>query len=205
MSTAPVTSLTVKEQAALPTTVDGEYSLVLALSDAGVKHMGNQTPRLQGRPLVEDNTVYLWQSGCLTDNVLNCDLACMTPHKVWNGTNATFTYQNCLLQPILALSAAEKWLVEDPPGLLDKYGISTNLTTAVGHDPQQSLQWTAMDKCTEKFCKEIRPNSDYCFGGPGHRKLKYALGGFDPPWYPIVVSPEAFHHCSFQHGRSELS
>jgi hypothetical protein len=162
MLTEPLAPLTVKEQVALRKPLDQEYSLVLALSDAGVKHMGNQRPRLQGRPPVEDNRVYLWQSGCLVNDVWNCDLACSTPTHVWNDTNATFTYQNCLLQPILALSAAQQWLVQDPPGLLNKYGISTNLTASIGDDPQHALQWPVVKRCTERFCDEIRPNSAYC-------------------------------------------
>lgn len=188
MSTIHTVSLTVKEQAALPTAAIQEYSLVSALSDAGVKNMGEQASQPLGRPSVENNTVYLWKSGCLVDDAWNCDLACMRPTHVWNDANAAFTYQNCVILPILAVSAANQWLVEDPPGLLARYGISTDLTTSIENDPQRSLHWPVINSCTDRFCHEIRPNNEYCLGGLGHQRLKYAVGPFDPPWYPDVVS-----------------
>jgi hypothetical protein len=107
--------LTVKE---LPTSLAGpsSYSFVDALSDAGFYTAKDHNPQAVGRSAHKHNTLYLWESGCHTNDGWDCRASCMNtstrPHMVWNSTDSIFTLQNCLVYPILGYSAAQGWLDE---------------------------------------------------------------------------------------------
>jgi hypothetical protein len=112
---ASTTYLTVKE---LPTSLAGpsSYSFVDALSDAGFYTAKDHNPQAVGRSAHKHNTLYLWESGCHTNDGWDCRASCMNtstrPHMVWNSTDSIFTLQNCLVYPILGYSAAQGWLDE---------------------------------------------------------------------------------------------
>lgn len=66
---------------------------------------------------------------------------------VWNSTDAMFTLQNCLLYPILASAAAQSLLVQDPPRLLEKYGIDTNNTLDIGSASNATTYFLVLESC----------------------------------------------------------
>jgi hypothetical protein len=155
MSTTSAHSLTLIERAALPTVAPSAYLFNDAVSDAFGWGVSNFT----GSPAHNSDTVFLWESGCKIGDTWNCTTACLDPVKgsemVWNSTDAMFTLQNCLLYPILASAAAQSLLVQDPPGLLEKYGIDTNNTLEAGSAPNATTSFPVLESCVKEFCVDI--------------------------------------------------
>lgn len=150
--------LTVKE---LPTSLAGpsSYSFVDALSDAGVYIPKDHNPQAVERPAHEHNTLYLWESGCRTNDGWDCRASCMDtstrPRMVWNSTNSIFTLQNCLVYPILGYSAARGWLNESSPGLLEKYGIPLNDSVSFEDSREHNKFWPAIRDCRGAMCSDV--------------------------------------------------
>lgn len=198
MSTTTVTSsLTVSELPALATPFPG-YSLVEALSDAGVHMPQDHEPHASWRPSSQANTVYLWENGCQLDGGdWNCTMACAGPVNgpklVWNTTNgAAFTYQNCLVYPIIATSAANDWLVESPAGLLEKHRIvpngtlpleDSNATTEV----EYRQAWPVINHCRQEFCRAVFPWLPTCPFEATPSSTELSLGPSNKLWSPWLV------------------
>lgn len=134
-TTLSIASLTVSElRFQAQASLSADYSLVEALSDAGVYMPQDQNRHGPGRPQPNDNTVYLWENGCqLFSGAWDCTTACtnpsLGPRLLWNASHDPgLTYHNCLVYPIIAKSAAQNWLDEGSRKLLDKYGIVPNAT-----------------------------------------------------------------------------
>ena len=146
---------------------------------------------------IHNNTLHLWQSGCRAGETWNCTLACSDPDTgpsmVWNSPEAMFTLHNCLAYPILATAAAHGWLVQDPPGLLDSFGILSddvlpfNLTAGVSMTSTSA--WPVINGCLQRVCTEFngdQAGSD-CFGLDIHR-TSYRAGPLDTLWNVSLVS-----------------
>jgi hypothetical protein len=155
MSTISAHSLTLIERATPPTMTPNAYLFNDAVSDA----FGWNASEFTGSLPHASDTVFLWDSGCKIGDTSNCTMACLDPvqgpEMVWNSTNAMFTLHNCLLYPILASAAAQSTLVQDPPGLLEKYGIDTNNTLDTGSASNATTYFPVLETCVRDFCVDI--------------------------------------------------
>jgi hypothetical protein len=149
-----------------------------------------------GSPHPGNNTLFLWESGCRVGETWNCTLACLDleagPNMVWNSSEAMFTLQNCLVYPILATAAAHDWLVQDTPGLLDKFEIPsrdilpTNTTT---EDLKLSTSaWPVINGCLQRVCAPLNgEDSEYSCSRPDTKRTRYRAGPQDSPWLVNMV------------------
>lgn len=144
----------------------------------------------------DNNTVILWDMGCRVGSTWNCTAACLDPrigqHMLWNGNNAMLTLQNCLVYPILATAAAEGWLVEDPPGLLEKYDIIANYTLPTKPHvaaANSAYAWPLINACTQRFCTSVYANATYngCTLDDSRWQTNYAVGPVTALWTPYLV------------------
>lgn len=166
-SSSSIASLTLREQSG-PSTFSARYTFDDAKYDAAGK-LGSQ---YEASPPPASNTVFLWESGCRANDSWNCTAACMDeeigPTMLWNSTTAMFTLQNCLINPLVALSAAQGWLLEEPVGLLEKYEIygarsdleAFNISEWVSNnEPLAEMPWgtssLVVNSCTRAFCAEV--------------------------------------------------
>ena len=205
MSTTPsIASLTVSElrfQAQASLSVD--YSLVEALSDAGVYMPQDQNRHGPGRPQPNDNTVYLWENGCqLFSGAWDCTTACtntsLGPKLLWNASHDPgLTYHNCLVYPIIAKSAAQNWLDEGSRKLLDKYGIVPDATLPLKiPDKNETARreyeraWPVINNCRQGLCRELfrDTKTKECPLPPAYGETGLKLGPSDRPWLPQIVS-----------------
>jgi hypothetical protein len=202
-TTIPIASLTVSELPFSSASSVSNYSLVEALSDAGVYMSQDREPRDSGRPQPEPNTVYLWENGCRVDNShWNCTTACsntqLGPNLVWNASSDPgFTYQNCLVYPIIATNAVHNWLDEGSFRLLEKYGIIPNATIPLETPETRPAReeygqaWPVINRCRRDFCRALFPGRKTCPNPPLYADAGLRLGPSDKPWSPLLVS-EAF-------------
>ena len=160
-------SLTVSEITALPVPTQ-TYSLRNALSDAlGYAPLPNGTLLAPpdnalgwyfNQPSRPQNTILLYEAGCrmndlaITASGWDCFVACTSvrvgPLATWTGPNASWTIQNCLVYPFLAAALAADELVEDPPGLLVKYGIEAepDVNSTLSKNPHLEA-WPIVNDC----------------------------------------------------------
>lgn len=212
-----VLSLTLKEQPTQSPIIERPYTYEDAFSDAlGQDYTSYSSHgRYAGSPDFRNNTLFLWESGCRTNGTWNCTLACSDSEQgrnmVWNSSEAMFTLQNCLVYPMLLNATAHGWLVEDPPGLLDKFNIipddiKTNYTTDFA--PSSRVR-PVIDRCLAASCASL-PHYGRCVldddGNSSHNpwidRSAYLIGPVDQKWRPSVVSI-AFksHHLFTFHRR----
>jgi hypothetical protein len=168
-TTTSIASLTVSELPFHSASLVWDYSLVEALSDAGAYMLQDSLPHALGRPQPKRNTAYLWENGCrLHGGERNCTTACtddsLGPKMVWNASHDKgFTYQNCLVYPIIATSAAQNWLDKDSSDLLEKYGIipapivplETPETRPARGEYEQA--WPVINRCRRELCTSLFP------------------------------------------------
>lgn len=186
MSTTSAHSLTLIERASPPTVTPNSYLFNDAVSDA----FGWNASEFAGSPAHESDTVFLWESGCKIGDAWNCTAACVDSSQgldmVWNTTNAMFTLQNCLLYPILVSASTQSLLVQDPPGLLEKYGIDTNNTLVAGPASNATAYFPVLESCVQEFCVEIAGRQE-----PSCSPWNYQNSTPGPdyaPWIPQSVS-----------------
>ena len=151
------TTLTLIERAALPTVAPNAYLFNDAVSDAfGWAKADGEFP---ASPAHEIDTVFLWESGCQLGDAWNCTMACLDtvqgPEMAWNSPNAMFTVQNCLLYPMLASAEAQSLLVQDPPGLLEKYGIDPSNFQDAGPIGNALTHFPVLESCVSEFCVDM--------------------------------------------------
>lgn len=185
MSTMSAPSLTLVEREALPSETPYAYLFNDAVSDA----FGWNASGFAGSPAHKSDTLFLWESGCKIGDTWNCTTACLDPAQgpdmVWNSTDAMFTLQNCLLYPILASAAAQRLLVQDPPGLLEKYGIDINDNLSAESAPNGTAHFPVLESCVQDFCIEIAGRKE-----PSCSPWDYQNGTGGPdyaPWIPKSV------------------
>lgn len=154
MSSASNLSLTLVQRTSQSTLPGEIYSYSDAFSDA----VGTNLSEYSGSPGVANNTLFLWESGCRVNGTWNCTLACSESETaysmVWNSSETMFTLHNCLLYPIIATAAFHGWLVEDPPGLLDKFTISSNVApidVAADFSENEAI-WSVVNGCLVEMC-----------------------------------------------------
>lgn len=189
-----IASLTVRELPLQPTS-PSNYSFVEALSDAGVRMTRDLDPQARGRPPHEHNIVYLWEAGCRMNDTWDCQVSCMNSSArakmVWGSPDAMFTLQNCLIFPILEYTSAKDWLIQDPPGLLEKYGIMPNSGVSIGDDKKQAQDfWPAIRDCRSAMCSDLFEGK----GCPADNNATYhatpvmhAVGSSGSLWQPHLV------------------
>jgi len=102
------------------------YSLQDATEDAKI-WVDYPQPNESQRYLGVHGDVNLWDGGCrVGPNEWNCTAACVDPARapalLWNSTNATLTFHNCLIYPFLA-SSAQTGLFQENATVLQKYNI----------------------------------------------------------------------------------
>jgi len=199
-ATTSIASLTVSELSFHAPSLGSDYSLVEALSDAGAYMPQDRVPHALGRPQPKANTVYLWENGCqLHDGGWNCHTACTDglhgPNLVWNPSHDNgSTYQNCLVYPIIATSAAHNWLDEGSFKLLEKYGIIPNATIPLeapeGRPAREKYEqaWPVINDCRRDFCSALFPKKKKCPAKPLYAKTELQLGPPDALWSPQLVS-----------------
>ena len=195
-----IASLTVSELH-FQTSLVTEYSLVEALSDAGVYMPQDQNRHAPGRPQPKANTVYLWEKGCqLFSGTWNCTTACTKASSeqnlVWNASHdAGLTYHNCLVYPIIAKSAAQNWLDEDSHKLLDKYGIvpDASLPLEVTAREEYERAWPVINGCRRELCHALFPKMKSCPNPPFYGETGLKLGPPDEIWSPQLVNETV--HC----------
>lgn len=166
-------------------------------SDAVNDALGNGYSHYIGSPESRNNTLFLWESGCRIGDTWNCTLACSDSetglNMVWNSSDAMFTLQNCLVYPILATAAAYEWLEQDPPDLLDNFGITPhemmpiNTTT----DAERSgSAWPVINGCLKRACSPFNgyKAEDEC-SGYDTRSTAYLAGSTDNVWNVSLVRP----------------
>jgi hypothetical protein len=161
-------SLTVVLQPTQSVVPTESYLYQDALYDALGMNLSDYT----GSPQHRENTLFLWESGCRTGETWNCTLACSDTeagrNMVWNSSEAMFTLHNCLVYPVLATAVAHEWLVQDPPDLLDKFGISSHdLLTAnatTGKAELNESAWPVINGCLQRVCAPFSgsQNLDQC-------------------------------------------
>lgn len=198
-TTTSVASLTVSElrfQASLVS----DYSLVEALSDAGVYMPQDQNRHGPGRPEPKPNTVYLWENGCqLFSGAWNCTTACtdplLGPKLVWNASHDFgLTYHNCLVYPIIAKSAAQNWLDEGSFSVLEKYGIVPDaalpLEVPFGNKTareEYERAWPVINGCRRGLCDALFPRMKSCPVPPAYGETGLNLGPSNRIWSPQLV------------------
>jgi hypothetical protein len=187
MSTTTAHSLTLIERAAPPTATANAYLFNDAVSDA----FGWNASNFTGSPAHKSDKVFLWESGCKIGDTWNCTMACLDPlqgsEMVWNSTDSMFTLQNCLLYPILASAAAQSLLVQDPPGLLEKYGIDTNNTLDTGSALNATTYFPVLESCVQEFCVDIAGRTEPSCS-PWDYYQNSTTGPEYAPWIPQNVS-----------------
>jgi hypothetical protein len=198
MSITPTRTLTLVERVALPTVVPNAYLFNDAVSDA----FGWNASEFAGSPALEIDTFFLWENGCKTGDAWDCTKACRDteqgPEMVWNSRDAMFTLQNCLLYPILASAATQSLLVQDPPGLLEKYGIYTNILDAGLVADAESVAnattyFPVVESCVREFCVDLAGRNEWsCSPWDPSRNnwsgLEISTTGPDyAPWIPQSV------------------
>jgi hypothetical protein len=143
-----------------------------------------------------NNTLFLWETGCRNNQTWNCDQACLdsdeSSEMVWNSNDGLSTLRNCLVYPIIATAASLGWLVEDPPGLLNHFGVSPS--DAVSVDPAQSNEtltsaWSVVNDCLARICDALYGSNSIqeCLDYSGAR-TNYHMGPTDDLWNPRLVS-----------------
>lgn len=201
MSTTPsIASLTVSELRYEASLVP-DYSLVEALSDAGVYMPQDQNRQAPGRPQPQANTVYLWENGCqLPNGAWNCTRACTDdvngPNLLWNTSrDLGLTYHNCLVYPIIAKSAAEDWLDHNSHKLLEKYGIVPDaaLPLEVPYKNETARReyeraWPVINNCRRGLCHDLFPHRKSCPLPPTYGETGLELGPSDRSWSPELVN-----------------
>lgn len=199
-TTTSIASLTVSELPSQSAHLLLDYSLVEALSDAGVSMPQDREPRAPGRPHPKANTVYLWENGCRTyGGGWNCTTACsntsLGPNLVWNASHDLgYTYQNCLVYPIIATSAAHNWLDEGSFNLLDKYGFISNATIPLEPPKTRPAReeyeqaWPVINNCRRDFCTALFPKKKRCPAPPLFAKTELQLGPSNALWSPQLVN-----------------
>lgn len=193
-STTSTVSLTVSELPFHSASSLSDYSLVEALSDAGAFMPQDREPHAVGRTQPKGNTVYLWENGCrLYGGGWNCTTACthssLGPDLVWNASHDLgFTYQNCLVYPIIATSAAHNWLETDSSTLLEKCGIIPNATIPLELPETRPAReefveaWPVINGCRRDFCTALFPKKKRCPAPPSYAKTELQLGPPDALW-----------------------
>jgi hypothetical protein len=160
MSVTSARTLTLVERVALPTVPPNAYLFNDAVSDA----FGWNASEFADSPALEIDTVFLWENGCKTGDGWDCSMACLGIEQgsdmVWNSKDAMFTLQNCLLYPILSSAETQSLLVQDPPGLLEKYGIHANildagLVTDAGLYVDATKYFPVLESCVLEFCVDV--------------------------------------------------
>jgi len=203
-TTSSIASLTVSELPLHSASSVSDYSLVEALSDAGAYMPRDRFPHAPWRPQPKANTVYLWENGCqLYSGGWNCTTACtnpsnaaLAPNLVWDPSHDPgYTYQNCLVYPIIATSAAHNWLDGGSFGLLEKYGIVPNATIpldAPGKDhtarEEYEQAWPVINRCRREFCHSLFPKMRNCPNPSLYAKTGLELGPSNGPWSPFLVN-----------------
>lgn len=184
-----ILSLTLKKQAIHTSALTQGYRYLDALADGlGLLGAGNE---LFVEPSQANDTVFLWESGCMTNGTSNCTSACQNSEEsrnmVWNSPDAMFTLHSCLIRPVLLNAAANGWLVEDSPGLMDRIGIHSN-------DLQQfkNLSYPrpikVVNNCVWAMCSLLYGTQaeEKC---PLHEvSSAYIYGPSEQPWTPSFVS-----------------
>lgn len=202
--------LTVKAQPAQSVLPDQAYLYHDAVFDAlgvAMESGGNANEEpYAGSPAPVFNTLFLWESGCRFNESWNCTRACLDPYigpgMVWSAADAMFTLHNCLLYPLLANSSFHGWLVEDPPGLLDTFGISAlDLTGDEGFKAWGANVSTlpVVQDCITAMCDLVydEPSLSVCSEPSGLGWLSWStaygvgptddLGSIDHLWRPVIV------------------
>lgn len=137
-----------------------------------------------------NNTLFLWETGCRINETWNCDAAYSNTDEgyntVWKSTDALPTLRNCLVYPIVATAASEGWLIEDPPGLLDHFGITPS--NIIPDSEAETVPWNVVNSCLSTICNALYGgnSSEKCLdtgGGP----TRYHIGPADEPWIPELV------------------
>lgn len=207
-TTLSIASLTVSELRYEASLVSG-YSLVEALSDAGVYMPQDHNRYGPGRPQHKNNTVYLWENGCqLPNGAWNCTTACtdtsLEQNLVWDAArDPGLTYHNCLVYPIIAKSAAEDWL-DDPHKLLDKYGIVPDAALSLEAPYKNETArreyeraWPVINSCRQGLCRDLFPHRKSCPLPPAYGETGLRLGPSDRSWSPQLVNETLF--MQFRH------
>jgi hypothetical protein len=143
-----------------------------------------------------NNTLFLWETGCRSNQAWNCDQACSGSDEsykmVWNSKDNLSTLRNCLVYPLIATAASQGWLVQDPPGLLNRFGISPS--DAVSVDPEEgngTLEeaWPVVNDCIRNMCDALygSNSTQKClnYSGP---QTDYYIGPSNNIWNPRLVS-----------------
>lgn len=193
MSNTLAQTLTLVERAAIPTTTPNAYLFNDAISDA----FGWNASEFKGSLPQARDTVFLWENGCKMGDAWDCTTACFDPvqgvEMVWNSTDAMFTMQNCLLYPVLASAAAQLLLVQDPPGLLEKYGIDTSSTLDAESIANATTYFPVLESCVREFCVDIAGRDEWSCT-PWNSSMNYWSGREDittgpdyAPWIPRNV------------------
>lgn len=188
-------SLTLTRQPVLPLetmALLGEYGYEAAIS--GAFGRGPETLLLDDSSNT-NNTVFLWELGCLVNGTPNCTSSCLDPHQspslVWNSPESMLTLHNCLLYPILATAAAHGWLVEDPPGLMGKFNISSSDILPIDFNGTliNPPAWSAVHNCVYSMCKLLDGTQadDRCTFHNTPNYTAYTLGPAVRPWTPYLV------------------
>lgn len=141
-----------------------------------------------------NNTITLWTSGCLDENGShNCTAACQDtvtgPHMVWNSAGNMTTLHNCLVYPILSRASKDGWLVERPPGLLDKYNILSDNTSHVNISeqvPPQESDWPVINNCMHRMCELVYDDDSHDCDAWGRYRTNFTVGQEDALWSSLV-------------------
>lgn len=149
-------------------------------------------------PSQTNNTLFLWESGCIIDGMKDCGLACSSSEEglraLWNSPDAMFTMHNCMVYPILATAASYGWLVEKPSGLLERFNISISDMLSKNENlsfPKSPEPWKAVNTCIKTMCNLLygtRANENNCTMDGWGYKTSYTFGAQRPLWSPTMVS-----------------
>lgn len=200
----PTVSLTLKEQPTQSVIHNQSYTYEDALNDALGEEQFGHGEKYPGSPdYINDNAVFLWESGCRVNETWNCTLACTNSrigrNMVWKSSDAMFTLHNCLVYPIILNATRQGLLFEDPPGLLDKFNIihdsaSNDTELSIGHESNTN-PLPVVNGCLWALCDLLSDNKRaYHACAPyGHKKYRAYSTSFEigPPqqtYFPHIVS-----------------
>lgn len=194
-------SLTLKEQPTESAIYNQSYTYEIALNDAlGTypSYYDRDSERYPGSPdYTNENTVFLWESGCRVNGTWDCTLACTNSrighNMVWNSSDAMFTLHNCLLYPVILHATAHRFLVEEPPGLLDKFNNFPDRTNShnkllLDHNYNGAVL-AVINDCLRAVCDLVSNDREsYSCAIDVDRRTYFTVGPPDQSYFPTIVS-----------------
>lgn len=129
-------------------------------------------------PLESELTLY--ESGCHVDDGWNCTAACLDPALgpalLWDGPEAMYTLQNCMVLPLIAYLLANGSLSQRQASLASKYSIEADLTL------WSREGWPVINGCMRAACEESSSGAEDCeLSSSLWQPITYPLGQPNAP------------------------